>query len=100
MHLRFFVGSSLVRQNDFLPFARDMAAFFGPGQAEVVPERPYPQYMAIMEQGDMSLEAYSFGGGNTVLDSLFVGRPMVTYQGDKFYNRVGSHALRWPASPS
>jgi len=94
LRFRCFVGSSLVRQNDFVPFVRDLTASLSQTQVEVVSERPYAEYMALMEEGDFSMEAYHFGGGNTVTDTLFVGRPMVSYQGDQFYNRVGSHVLR------
>lgn len=92
--LRLFSGNSLVRQNDFLPFAEDLREVLGANRVEVAPGMPYPKYMELLEQGQFSLDSFHFGGCNTVVDSLFVGRPIVTWEGDKWYNRIGSQLLR------
>jgi predicted O-linked N-acetylglucosamine transferase (SPINDLY family) len=60
----------------------------------VKPFLGYVDYMGFLEEGDLTLDSYHFGGCNTVADSLFVRRPMVVWQGDKWYNRIGSAMLR------
>ena len=92
--LRLFTGSALHRQNDFIPFAADVAALLGRDSAEIVTARPYADYMALMEEGDFSIDCYHFGGSNTVVDSLHLGKPVVTWEYDKWYGRIGSALMR------
>src|SRR5205085_9308298 len=44
--------------------------------------------------GDFTLDSFHFGGCNTVADSLFVCKPVVVWEGDKWYNRIGPAMLR------
>ena len=94
LRLRVFVGSSLVRQSDFLPFLRELKLALAGAELEVIVNRPYNEYMELMEEGDLSLDSFHFGGCNTIADSLFLRKPTVTYEGDKWYNRVGPQMLR------
>jgi predicted O-linked N-acetylglucosamine transferase (SPINDLY family) len=91
---RFFAGGALMRKNDFIPFARDLASILGKEHVEVIPAKSYDEYMALMEEGDICLESYHFGGSNTVVDSLYLRKPTVTFEGNKWYNRIGSQMLR------
>ena len=63
-------------------------------RGEVLPAAPYADYMAHMEEGAFSIDCFPFGGCNTVADSLLVRRPLVTYEGAKWYNRIGSQMMR------
>jgi predicted O-linked N-acetylglucosamine transferase (SPINDLY family) len=91
---RFFSGSALIRKNDFIPFARDLESLLGKAHVDLVPAKPYDEYMALMEEGDICIESYHFGGSNTVADSLYLRKPTVTFEGNKWYNRIGSQMLR------
>lgn len=91
---RFFPGGAESRKNTCIPFAEDLASVLGQGSFEVIPAQPYQEYMAIMEEGDICIEAYHFGGSNTVVDFLYLGKPTVTFEGNKWYNRIGSQLLR------
>jgi hypothetical protein len=99
LRFRVFAGSSLNRHADFVPFARDLAAMLAPATVEVVPGRPYKEYMAMMEEGDLTIDAYHFGGCNTVADSLHIRKPIVTWKGNLWYNRIGSQMLRMAGLP-
>lgn len=90
---QFFSGSSL-RKNGFVPFIRDLEKILGVGAFEVVPGKPYPEYMALMEQGDLSLDPYPFGGSNIMTDSLFLRKPTVSFEGTRWYGRIGSQMLK------
>lgn len=90
---RFFVGSSL-RKNGHIPFVRDLAQILGSDNFEVITTKPYDEYMMLMEEGDLCLDAYPFGGSNVIADCLFLRKPTVTYQGKKWANRVGSQLLK------
>lgn len=91
---RFFSGGALTRKNDFLPFATDLESILGKDCVELIPAKPYGEYMTLMEEGDICIEASHFGGCNTVADSLYLRQPTVTLEGDKWYNRIGSQMLR------
>lgn len=97
--LRMYAGFGLASHNGFVNFERELAQLFGPGTVEVIPFRNYADYMALMEEGEMSLDSFHFGGCNTVVDSLWVARPIVTWQGDKWYNRIGSQLVRMAGVP-
>ncbi|WP_448534692.1 O-linked N-acetylglucosamine transferase family protein [Parathermosynechococcus lividus] len=91
---QFFAGYGVAQVNNFLPFVADLQAILGAKHVRVVPPHPYADYMALMEEGAFALDAYPFGGGNTVVDALVIGKPIVTYEGQKWYNRIGSALLR------
>ena len=99
VRLRLFVSASLNRQNDYLPFVRDLEALLGPRNVEVCRGLPYRDYMALMEGGDFTIDSYHFGGCNTVADSLYLRKLTVTYEGDAWYNRIGSQMVRSAGLP-
>ncbi len=99
LRLRLFVGSSLARQFDYLPFLRDLRAALSGVELDVVVNLPYSDYMELMEEGDLALDSSHFGGCNTIADSLFLRKPTVTYEGDKWYNRIGPSMLRAAGFP-
>lgn len=91
--IRFFVGNSLGRANDFIPFLRDMTAQLGEEHLQIMPPLDYETYMRTIEKGDITVDSYHFGGSNTVSDSLFCRVPTVTWNSDKWYGRIGSVML-------
>jgi hypothetical protein len=94
LRLRLLAGWSLSRESHYLPFLREITTLFGPDRIEVFPNLTYTAYMTLLEEGDFTIDAYHFGGCNSVADSLYLRRLMVTWEGDKWYNRIGSHMLR------
>lgn len=97
--LRLFVNRSLDRRNDYLPFLHDAGAVLGPWRVEVIRGLPYRDYMARMEEGTFSIDSYPFGGCNTVADSLFLRRLVVTWESDYWYGRIGSWMVRKAGLP-
>jgi len=92
--LRVFLGHSSGRKNDHLPFVLALISQLGQENVQVYAGLGYGDYMGIMEEGDLSIESFHFGGCNTVSDSLYLGIPMITWEGNKWYNRIGSQMLR------
>lgn len=90
---RFFVANSL-RKNGLIPFVNDLEKYLESGTFQVVTQRPYENYMALMEEGDLSLDSYPFGGSNVMADSLYLRKPTVTLQGEKWANRIAAQMLR------
>lgn len=99
LRIRLFVGGTLRGQANALPFVRELHALLHGAQIEVIGNRTYETYMALIEEGDISIDSFHFGGCNTIADSLFLRIPTVTYEGDKWYNRIGSQMLRMAGVP-
>jgi predicted O-linked N-acetylglucosamine transferase (SPINDLY family) len=91
---RFYSGGGLAEANHFLPFVRSLAAALGPEHVEVMPGLGYTDYMTHMEEGALCLDAYHYGGCNTVVDCLHLRKPVLTLSGRKWYNRIGGGLLR------
>jgi len=91
--IHLFSSWTVGRYNSMFPFVQDLSKMFG-DEFIIYPERPYTEYLHLLEAGDVTLDSYPFGGYNTVVDSFFMGVPVVTIEGDKFYNRASSALLR------
>jgi hypothetical protein len=91
---RFFTGGEFDRWNLFVPSVDEIASILGLDAIEVFPAKPYKEYMALIEESDISLDSFPFGGYNTMVDALFLKKPVVTFEGDKAYNRFASSLLR------
>jgi hypothetical protein len=99
IRLRLFVSASLNLRNDYLPFVRELDSVLGAGVAEVCLGVSYGEYMSKMEEGDICLDSYHFGGCNTVADGLYLRKLTVTREGDKWYNRIGPRMVRMAGLP-
>ncbi len=90
---RFFPSHSL-RKNGVIPLSRDLATILPTDAFEIILGKPYKDYMAMLEAGDLSLDSYPFGGSNVMLDNIYLRKPIVSYEGKKWANRIGSQLLR------
>jgi hypothetical protein len=94
LRLRLAAGQGL-GHNGYMPFQADLRAALGNRAIlEVLPHLSYREYMGIMEEGDLSLDSFHFSGCNSVADGLFLHKPTVVWEGDKWYNRIGPAMLR------
>ena len=61
-------------------------------QQQLVFRPPYKlnDYFAVLKQVDVNLETFPFGGGNTVLQSIASGTPIITLTGDQIKGRFGT----------
>lgn len=91
---RFLVGSGVTRMNGFLPFAESLVELFGAGSVEIITHLPYSSYLQRLQECHFLVDSFHFGGCNTIVDALFVKRPIVTRMGSKWYNRVGGAQLK------
>lgn len=92
--LRIFVGASSSRSNDHIPLIRSVVSQLGAENVEIPHDLDYHRYMMLMEEGDLTLDSFHFGGCNTISDSLFLRTPTVSWAGEKWYNRIGPEMLR------
>jgi hypothetical protein len=91
---RFFSGGALVRKNDFIPFAKDVEQALGSEHVHVYPYMPYSEYMEIMQEGDICLDSYHFGGFNVIVDGLYLQKPSVLFEGKRWYSRAGAKLMK------
>jgi predicted O-linked N-acetylglucosamine transferase (SPINDLY family) len=91
---RIFAGGGLTCKNDFLPFVRDIERIVGAEHVCVYPYQSYDKYMDIMAEGDICLDAYHFGGCNVIVDGLYLHKPTVVFEGDRWYSRAGAKLMR------
>lgn len=52
-----------------------------PGRLRFLPRLPLADFLALHDEVDLALDAFSFSGGTTTLHSLFMGVPVITAQG-------------------
>ena len=92
--IRIMAGSGLHIQNNFIPYEKDLKNALNYKDIEIVTQSGYKEYMELIEQGDISLDPFPFGGYNTVIDSLYLNKPIITIEGTKAYNRFAAALLR------
>ena len=54
----------------------------------------FDAYIDAVSQCAFALDAYPFGGFNTIADILVTGRPVVAWEGHRAYNRLAAAFLR------
>jgi hypothetical protein len=94
LHFRVFSGGVIVQRNGLVPLWRELQAALAPASVEVLPHLEYKDYMAAMEECDFALDCFPFGGSNTVSDLLWLRKPVVCLEGDRWFGRIGSALIR------
>jgi CRISPR-associated protein Csy1 len=64
-----------------------------------LPQRSRADFLAVLAACDLALDTFGFSGGNTSLDALSVGLPVVTLPGDFMRGRQTMAMLRALRSP-
>ncbi|MHC4301752.1 MAG: O-linked N-acetylglucosamine transferase family protein, partial [Planctomycetota bacterium] len=93
IHFKIFASRGVHRYNAFIPFANEIAQQVGEF-ATLHSDKEYLAYMEAAESADFALNSWPFGGYNTVVEALYLGKPVVTLEGDRFYNMAASALLR------
>jgi len=93
LQFQFFCSKGVNRYQSMLPFVADVRSILG-NHVRVHADKEYFDYMKEAEYGDFALNSWPFGGYNTVVEALYLGKPVITMEGSKFYNRVAACLLR------
>lgn len=88
----FYPSPGVNRYAGLLPFISDIKQTLP--DCVVHFDKEYFEYMEAAEKGDFAVNSFPFGGYNTVIESLYLGLPVMTLEGDRFYNRAASYLLR------
>lgn len=91
--LQFIPGLSVVAQQGAYGYLQDMWDTFH-NTVDILPPQRYDKYMEALASCYFSLDSFPFGGYNTVVDALWVGKPVVVYEGDRWQNRIAAALLR------
>lgn len=82
-----------ILRNGYVPLKQDIADLLGEKHVEVHRGLNYQGYMGAMEQGHFSIDSFPFGGYNSIIDSMFLRKPVVAWRGDRFFNRAAAFLL-------
>jgi glycosyltransferase involved in cell wall biosynthesis len=95
-HLHMFPGWRLGRcQREQAALARSLPA----GRVSLVGRLPRAALIDRLEDADVYLDSYPFGGFNTLIEVLSAGVPVVTFEGRLARNRFGAALLRLLGMP-
>ena len=94
VRLQVFAGGAATSRGAFGAFMRDMGERIKSCEAMIYPHLSYDEYMAEMEKADFAIDCYPFAGSNTVSDNLWLRKPVVALEGDRWFNRIGPAMLR------
>lgn len=92
-----FASPGINRYGALVPFIKEVTAFLP--NAIIHSEQEYYDYMEAAEQHDFSINSFPFGGYNTIVESFYLGLPVITLKGSRFYNRAASHLLEQVGMP-
>jgi hypothetical protein len=92
--VRLFTGSAATNYGAFAAVIRDVGSMLPACETEIVPHLPYEKYMELLEQGDFAVDVFPYAGSNTVSDNLWLKKPVVCLEGDRWFNRIGPAMLR------
>ena len=93
-HVEFhlFCSQGVHRYQGYMPFVNELKQALG-NSVVVHADKEYFAYMEAMEKADFALNSFPFGGYNTVVESLYLRKPVITLEGNMFYNKCASCLL-------
>ncbi len=94
VRLQIFAGGAATSRGGFGAFLRDIGKAITSCEAIVYPHLEYSEYMAQMERADFAIDCHYFAGSNTVSDNLWLRKPVIALEGDRWFNRIGPAMLR------
>jgi hypothetical protein len=94
-----FGGGTIAHHNGIIPFIKDLQTMLGRDNVRIFTDLPQKTYLEELCKGRISLDAYPFGGFNTVIDALSCKKPIVIWETDRAYSRFGSATLSLAGIP-
>lgn len=93
----FYPSPAINRYAAFIPFHSEVKRILP--NSVIHGDLHYAKYMEESEKGDFAVNSFPFGGYNTIVESFYLGLPVVTLEGHRFYNQAASHLLRTVGMP-
>jgi len=94
--LRVFAGLAWFTANRvYVPYIDELGKYFNDNiTLSIIEGAEGHKYNDLMAEVDLAVDSYPWGGSNTVSDCIQLNKPVVVWQGDKWYNRIGPAMLR------
>jgi len=73
---------------------RDLEYYFVSDKIIVYKDLSYADYMNVIKHCDFGIGSYHYGDYNRIIDSLWMGTPVVVVKGDCGYQNTGAGALK------
>ncbi len=89
VRVAFYPSWTVSRYNNAIPLQKYLSKILD-NRTTIHLDKKYHEYLELLEKGSITLDSYPFGGYNTVVDSMFVGVPVVSIEGGQFYNRAAA----------
>jgi hypothetical protein len=90
---QFFPAHSL-RSAGYRPFTRAVAETVGEAHVRVHPPLTRARYYEALQEGHFAIDAFPFGGMNSLCDALHFGLPFVAWEGTRAFNRFAAAFCR------
>jgi hypothetical protein len=78
----------------YVAFKKEIVNYFHPYEIDIHANLKFESYMDKISDADFAVDAYPFGGYNTIVNNLVAGVPVVAWEGKRSYNRLASGLLR------
>jgi predicted O-linked N-acetylglucosamine transferase (SPINDLY family) len=89
---RFF--PSIKNDSKLHALGKEIAGILGKKNFEIYASCNYQKYMSLIEESDLVIDSFHFGGYNTIIDALYLYKPFITLEGNKAYNKFAAAVLR------
>lgn len=86
--------ASALRNTGLLPFSEAVRETVGEEHVIIQPPLAQPAYFDAIARAHLSVDAFPFGGFNTLIDSLYFGIPFVAFEGRRSFNRFAAAFYR------
>ncbi len=88
----FYPGRRVHQSNITMPFLQDMSRLYGK-TVKILPQVSRENYLSQLGQAQFSLDAWPIGCYNSVVESLYVGCPVVTVKGSLASDLLHKHDM-------
>lgn len=95
---QFFPLMTITKNNGYLTFVNSIRETLGE-EHTLVHRVQNEGYLQEIDKGELMVESAPFGGFNSVLDSLYLGKPAVVLEGRYLYSRLGTVLLNRAGLP-
>ena len=88
----FYPSPAINRYAAYVPFVKDIKSMLP--NSTVHGGLHYADYMEAVEKCDFTINSFPFGGYNTIVESMYLGLPVVSLEGPRFYSQAASYVIR------
>lgn len=89
-----FLETAILDSCSYIAGKKELEKEFGNINIFVSANNNTERYMTYLDQGHFAIDSYPFGGYNSIVDNLILGKPVVTWEGQRSFNRLASGLLR------